>query len=233
MAKVFDQHGIYFLYPADWTAEEEVMHDEETGAEEYAVTVFSPQGSFWSIAKHPAADPERLANAVVSTLREEYPDTDVSVVDDQFAGWPVVGYDVSFLCLDLTATAQVRCISTEAASYVIFAQAEDSEFERVGDAWAAMAHSFMSRLIAQASAEAAAEKMQAALDSPGLATAALPVENLQLGQAQGADCGHEPHVHGPGCGHLHHETVEIQFKAPTAEAAPLLPTKKSSRKRPK
>lgn len=231
MAKVFDQHGIYFLYPTDWTVEEEVMHDEETGAEEFAVTVFSPQGSFWSIAKHPAADPERLANAVVSTLREEYPDTDVAAVDDQFAGWPVVGYDVSFICLDLTATAQVRCISTEAASYVIFAQAEDSEFERVGDAWAAMAHSFMSRLIAQASAEGAAATMEAALDVPRL-TAALPIQSVQLGQGQ-TGCGHEPHVHGPDCGRHHHETVEIQLKAPAAEPASAPAAKKASRKRPK
>ena len=57
MPAVYDKMGIRFLYPDNWALDEE---DALQGNQ--SVSVYSPEGAFWSIVLHPKhADPAELA----------------------------------------------------------------------------------------------------------------------------------------------------------------------------
>ena len=58
----------------------------------------------------------------------------------------LAGYDINFLCLDLTNTAAVRTLETEDAIYLFICQAEDREWDRISHVFAAMTTSFVAAL---------------------------------------------------------------------------------------
>ena len=81
----FSKFGISFLYPDNWTLDE-----EDALAGKRSVTVISPGGAFWSVSIHPrSADPVRLAKAVVHTMQKEYEDLESEEARRQSpaAGW--------------------------------------------------------------------------------------------------------------------------------------------------
>jgi len=138
----FDKLGISFQYPENWRLEEEV-----TLADRRSVTVYSPGGAFWSISVHPrSADPAHLAKAVVDTMSSEYEDLESEAAQETIAGRPLVGYDLSFFFLDFTNTATIRCIRTDRATYAVFCQAEDHEYDRVRRVFLAMTTSLLNGL---------------------------------------------------------------------------------------
>ena len=64
MPCVYDKPGIHFLYPDNWTLDE-----EETPEGARSATVRSPGGAFWSITLHaPATDPRELSRAALAVL---------------------------------------------------------------------------------------------------------------------------------------------------------------------
>ncbi|HID78261.1 MAG TPA: hypothetical protein EYP56_19985 [Planctomycetaceae bacterium] len=139
MPATYNKLGITFQYPENWTLDEE---DALTGQQ--SVTVYSPGGAFWSISIHPrSADPQRLARAAVEAMRQEYADVDAEAADERIAGREMIGYDLNFFYLDLTNTAMVRSLRTARATYVIFSQAEDREFQRVEMVFRAITTSFV------------------------------------------------------------------------------------------
>jgi len=136
--------GISFLYPDNWVLEDE---QESKGDEEGSATVFSPTGAFLSVSVYPLAmDPFDLAEQAVEGIREEYGDVDVEVAEDRVAGRDLVGYDVNFFCMDLTSTAKVRCLRTRKATYAVFCQAEDTDFERLAAVFQAITVSLLGNL---------------------------------------------------------------------------------------
>jgi len=142
MPTEFNKLGISFLFPDNWTLDE-----EDALAGRKSVTVYSPGGAFWSISVHPrSADPARLAKAAVEAMKEEYEDLESGLSQETIAGCELLGYDLNFYCLDLTNTASVRCFRTDRATYSIFFQAEDREFEAVRAVFLAMTTSFLSSL---------------------------------------------------------------------------------------
>ena len=58
----------------------------------------------------------------------------------------LAGFDLFFYYLDLTNTAQVRCSRDQQASYTVFCQAEDREFEQVRLVFDAMTTSLLTEL---------------------------------------------------------------------------------------
>ncbi len=134
--------GLRFQYPENWTIDEE---DEKT--HNRAVTVYSPSGAFWSVARYPdSADPTKLARSAVEAMREEYDSLEVHEAGESIAGHELVGYDLFFYCLDLTNTAQVRATTVNEATYVVFYQAEDREFDRIGPVFRAIATSLFQEM---------------------------------------------------------------------------------------
>jgi hypothetical protein len=142
----FNRCGVAFAYPDGWSVDTDDAQGGRT-----AVTVYSPEGGFWSISGHAAGGPPaELAEAVVRQMREEYPDLDAEAAADEVAGLPLEGFDLNFYCLDLTNTAQVRTLETPVAVWLIICQAEDREWDRIAPVFAAMTASFVRGLAAAA-----------------------------------------------------------------------------------
>ena len=138
----FNKLGISFQYPESWTLDE-----EDALAGRKSVTVYSPGGAFWSVSVHPcSADPAELAKAAVDAMKQEYQELDAEEAREVLAGRDLIGYDMNFYYLDLTNTAQIRCLRTDRTTFSIFCQAEDREFERVRAVFQAMATSLLSGL---------------------------------------------------------------------------------------
>jgi len=142
MPAKFQKLGISFQYPDNWTLDE-----EDAGAGHKSVTVYSPGGAFWSVAIHPrSANLAQLAKAAADAMTEEYEELEAEHVREELAGHELLGYDLNFYCLDLTNTAQIRCLKTPHRAYSIFCQAEDREFERVKTVFRAMTISLLGAL---------------------------------------------------------------------------------------
>lgn len=140
----FHRLGIDFSYPDSWSVDTD---DAREGAA--AVTVYAPDGGFWSVSGHaPGGQPAELAQAVVDQMRGEYRDLDVEPATAEIGGRALGGFDMNFYCLDLTNTAQVRTLATPAAVWLLFCQAEDREWERIAPVFAAMTESFVRGLAA-------------------------------------------------------------------------------------
>jgi len=141
MPATFDNMGITFQYPDNWQLDEEEMR-----AGQSAVTVFRPNGTaFWSVALHTAsADPARMAQAALDAMRKEYEGLEAEPVDETIAGRALVGFDLSFFCLDLTSTACIRSLRVGGTTYTVFFQAEDREYAEIGSVFQAMTHSLLS-----------------------------------------------------------------------------------------
>jgi len=138
----FERFGLAFDYPENWSVDA-----GDSAGRHAAVTVQSPEGGFWSLSGHaPGGDAGELSRAVLAQMQEEYRDLDCEAAEDVVAGRRLVGFDMNFYCLDLTNTAQVRTLETPTAVYVLFCQAEDREWDRIGPVFAAMTASFVSQL---------------------------------------------------------------------------------------
>jgi hypothetical protein len=147
MPAEFNKLGISFLYPDNW-----ILDEEDALAGRKSVTVYSPGGAFWSISVHPrSADPARLAKAAAEAMQEEYEDSEAAPSQETVAGRELLGYDLSFYCLDLTNTASIRSFRTNRATYTVYSQAEDREFEAMRAVFLAMTTSFLGNLQPQKS----------------------------------------------------------------------------------
>lgn len=138
----FDKLGLRFDYPDNWTVD---ISDAQGG--QAAVTVYSPEGGFWSVSAHAPGEPaSRLSDAVVAEMREEYRQLDMERASDGVGGLTLSGYDLNFYCLDLTNTAAVRTLETAAATYLLLCQAEDREWDRIARVFSAITESFVRSL---------------------------------------------------------------------------------------
>lgn len=142
MPAEFRKLGVSFQYPENWTLDE-----DDAPAGQIAVTVYSPGGGFWTLSVYTdEADLSELAETAVEALKEDYNDLESEPAEQELAGRALVGHDMRFSYLDLTNTAGVRCMSTEEATYVVFYQAEDREFDQVRQVFDAMIVSFLDHL---------------------------------------------------------------------------------------
>ena len=139
MPGVYEKLGVHFLYPENWTLdEEEGLHGSVT------VTLYSPKGAFWSIAVHPkGVDPRTLATAALKTLQAEYPDSEAEPVTEQIGGRDIGGYDFNFFYLDFTSTALIRGFRTASASCLVLCQAEDREYVELAPVFRAITTSLL------------------------------------------------------------------------------------------
>lgn len=139
MPAQYEKLGVSFRYPENWTLDE---RDAVEG--DNSVTVNSPGGGFWTVVVHPPlTKPSALAETAMKAMKQEYRDLDAERVRETVAGRPLIGYDLNFYCLDLTNTALIRAAATEDATYLIFCQADDREFETVESVFRAMTASLL------------------------------------------------------------------------------------------
>jgi len=139
MPAKFEKLGITFQYPDNWTLEEE---DAQVGRG--SVTVYSPDGAFWSVTLQPqGVDPDELARAALEAMKDEYGEIETERAAETIAGHRMVGYDLNFYYLDLTNTARVRSLRTRWATYTVFCQAEDRDFDKLHEVFQAITASLL------------------------------------------------------------------------------------------
>jgi hypothetical protein len=142
MPAQFRQFGLSFLYPENW-----VIDRDEAPADGKSVTIYSPGGGFWSVAVHPgSADPLKLADAAVQTMKLEYKDMEIVEVHETVSGREMVGFDMNFFLFDFTNTAQIRSLKCNQNTYTIFCQAEDQEYAQISEVFRAMTVSLLNGL---------------------------------------------------------------------------------------
>lgn len=133
MPAIFEDGGVRFLYPDNWTLE---RSDHDAG---WAVTVQGPDTAFLTLAfREDASDPAAVADAAVAALRDDYPALETDPAVETIAGAPAVGHDVRFLSLDLPVTVKVRGLPLEAGCLLVMAQWADIDDSAGGPVLAAM-----------------------------------------------------------------------------------------------
>jgi hypothetical protein len=117
----YEDHGIRFEYPAEWALE--VTEDGPLTT----IDLQHPDGVAFLLVSADLSCPDsgEVADSVLETMREEYPDLEADpteeVVDDRF----VSGYDVQFFALDLPNSAHIRCFRTLIRTILVFGQWTD------------------------------------------------------------------------------------------------------------
>ncbi len=140
MSAVYDEAGIRFQYPENWSIE--TTTDEEATVQ---VTVSSPDTAFWSLSVYPGLrDVRLLLEEVLQAMLAEYPEAEHEVADERIDQLPLVGYDIHFYCLDLTNTALARVFHHQKSTCLLLAQAEDQELAVAEPVFKAMTTSLLS-----------------------------------------------------------------------------------------
>jgi hypothetical protein len=139
MIRTYDKHGLKFQYPENWKLEEETVEDDSP-----SVSLYSPEGAFWSVTIYADVDPASASEQALESMRVEYPDLDVDAVTESIAGQELVGYEMSFVCLDMVNTARVLCYGDDRSTYVLMYQAEDRDYTKLADVFSAVTTSMLS-----------------------------------------------------------------------------------------
>jgi len=142
MAALFDQFGLRFSYPENWSIEV-----TEDSPDNQTVVVFGPATAFWQLSQHPAsAELERLFDEALSALRTEYRQIEVEPDSSTIEGVCLEGFSVHFFYLDLVTTCRLRGWKSEGAVYLLVCQAEDREFSQVEAVFEAILASLLQNL---------------------------------------------------------------------------------------
>lgn len=122
MAHQIHQDGIRFNYPENWQLDRQ---ETDTG---WTVALQSPGTAFFMVSFDPSLpDLEQMAQAALEALREEYKDVDAEEKVETVAGQPAVGFNLSFISLDLTNTGWARSFYASSGSVLLYWQATDTE----------------------------------------------------------------------------------------------------------
>ncbi len=125
MAAQFEDGGIRFRYPENWRLERE---DNEAG---WTVSLQSPDTAFLMVClREDMPSTDRLADAALDALREEYPDLEADDCVDSLAGQPAIGHDIRFISLDLTNTCWTRSFYSAHGTVLVLCQTNDLELDR-------------------------------------------------------------------------------------------------------
>jgi len=133
---VFEEHGVRFEYPSDWT----ISRAGEEG--NTAITVESGGTAFWMLnilQERPGA--EEILQAALNSLRDEYEDCDVYESTEQICLLPTEGCDVDFSCLELINRACLRACEGDTSSLFVLYQTSDVDSEQMTPQLKAMTQS--------------------------------------------------------------------------------------------
>jgi hypothetical protein len=139
MPAVYHQLGVHFLYPENWS-----VQDEETDGWPRTVTLQSEQTSFWSLYVYPPDHDARAAvTEVINSIREVYEDLEVLPAKETICDCETKGVDIAFFYLDLLVEARIRCLKTPGALLLWHCQAESREFDAMLPVFQAIATSLL------------------------------------------------------------------------------------------
>ncbi len=126
---VYENHGVRFDYPSDWTVEATEEDDVIT------VDVQHPEGVAFVLVRvdDSQPDPEEVSDLALEAMREEYPDLDAAPVLETLGEHVVTGHDVEFFALDVPNAAMIRSFRTRRRTVLIFGQWSDLGGDDVPD----------------------------------------------------------------------------------------------------
>jgi hypothetical protein len=125
MVAQFEDGGVRFKYPENWTVERE---ENENG---WTVSVQSPDTAFLLLTlREDMPTTDQLAESALAALREEYPDLESEERVDSVAGQPAIGHDMQFFSLDLTNTCWTRSFYSARGTFLLLCQFNDLEQEK-------------------------------------------------------------------------------------------------------
>jgi hypothetical protein len=127
--EVYEDHGVRFEYPSDWTVD---VTDEDE------VTTFDlqhPEGVAFVLVRvdESCSDADETADLALEAMREEYPELDASPVMETLGEHIVTGHDVEFFSLDVANAATIRCFRTPRRTVLVFGQWSDLIGEDAAD----------------------------------------------------------------------------------------------------
>jgi len=136
MSKLYDNIGLRFRYPENWTIGEE-------SASEFplSVSLETPNGGFWTAQVFDSGDPHEMTMEILKTMREVYKQVEADSTLEQIEPHELSGFDLHFYCLDLLVSASIRALTLPGIakrSLVVMYQAEDREFDRLQPVFFAM-----------------------------------------------------------------------------------------------
>src|SRR5262245_25910935 len=139
MPAVYQQFGIRFLYPENWS-----VLDEETDEWPRTVTLQSQETGFWTLQAYPPEyNAKQAVLAVVDSIREVYPDLEVLPAKETIADTETKGVDIAFFYLDLLVEAKIRCVKTPSGVILWHYQAESRELDKIEPVFQAIATSLL------------------------------------------------------------------------------------------
>ncbi len=118
---IYDDHGIRFEYPADWSVEVPEDGPRKT------VALQSPSGLAFALVTldEEGLTPAEMADEALAAMREEYPTMDVAPGRETLGGHPAIGHDLEFLSLDVPNSCVIRAFGTPRRCVLVFAQWSD------------------------------------------------------------------------------------------------------------
>lgn len=125
MPAEFNQWGIQFQYPENWTVDSE----SEPGGP-HSVSVHSPDGAFWSVTTE-GPDGPSLARHVVQAIQNEYEQCEFEPMVRRIGEHQVDGFELNFYCLDFLITAHVLNVHSTQGPLAVLYQAESRDFDRL------------------------------------------------------------------------------------------------------
>jgi hypothetical protein len=124
MSAQFEDGGVRFQYPENWSLERE---DTDTG---WTVSLQSPGTAFMMVClREDLPTPDQMAEAALNALRDDYPDLEADDCVDNFGGQPAIGHDIRFFSLDLTNTCWTRSFYSSSGTVLVLCQSSDIELE--------------------------------------------------------------------------------------------------------
>ena len=139
MPAVYQQFGVRFLYPENWS-----VLDEETDEWPRTVTLQSPETGFWTLQVYPPdQDARQAVLTVIESIREVYPDLEVLPAKETIADAETKGVDIAFFYLDLLVEAKIRCLKTPSGVLLWHYQAESRELDKIEPVFRAIATSLL------------------------------------------------------------------------------------------
>lgn len=122
--ETYCEHGVRFLYPQGW----EIVEEQQGST--VAVTLNSPETSFWSLwLMSDRPNPEEILESAVTAFEDDYEDVDVYRSEGELCEYPCLQCEVEFVSLELINSASLRAFRTGRFSVLILAQGTDRELE--------------------------------------------------------------------------------------------------------
>jgi hypothetical protein len=118
---IYEDHGVRFEYPSDWTVE---VDDE--GAVK-TVDLQHPGGVAFALVRTDelCTDPAELSDQALEAMREEYPELDAAPAMETLSAHRATGHDIEFFSLDTANGACIRSFRTPRRTVLIFGQWSD------------------------------------------------------------------------------------------------------------